>query len=274
MTIAQDLMHQEFIKLDANDTVSSFIGQIKKTGDTFGLIFEGKAYLGVADKKELLRSRLDATKTKVRHCLKHVPILTKSSKLPDMVRLMCAADVRALPVRDGNKILGIVTAKDLAKELQTFYEKIKIKDIIKKTVIMCNEDDSLAYALDLMVKKNIDRIPILKKDGKIAGIISIIDFLLKFALLPRQKVRQSFAASHSAWHTTGFQKDENQNLLRCPVSNQMTQLTWCCSKNDTVAHAINVMFENNLTSIIIVESQKPVGILTLKDVFEYYRKKT
>ena len=273
MTTAADLMRTEFIKLDANDFGSSFIGQKKKTGDSFGLIFEGKSYLGFADKKELLRSRLDATKTKVKNCLKHVPILTKNSKLADIVRLMSAADVRALPVRDNNKVLGIIRAKDVAKELQEFYEKIKVGDIVKKRAVICNEDDELGQAIDLMVKKNIDRLPIIKKDGRIAGIISVIDFLLKFSVFPRKKTRQPLAAAHSAMCVTGFKKDENQNLLKCPVSNQMSALTISCTKKNTVAEAIEIMFENDLTSLVVLENEKPEGILTIKDIFENYRKK-
>lgn len=273
MATAEDLMTSDFIKLDINDMISSFLGAIKKTGDTFGLIFDGKSYLGFADKKELLRTRVDFTKTKVKHCLKHVPILTPKSSLADVVRLMATADVRALPVRADKKIVGVVRAKDLAKELEDFYKNIRVEDVIKKKVVVCDEDDELGKVMTQMTQKNVDRVPIVGRDGKIIGLITIVDILLKYLMNPSKGVKLTRAASHSRWRLTGFQVGERQDLLKCPASNHMSTNFKTCAMNCNVLDAIEIMENENVSSLVVVENQKPIGMITFKDLFEYYRKR-
>src|SRR3989344_8623446 len=116
MVTAADLLFTDFVKIDANDVISAFLGAIKKKETTFALVFDGKSYVGFADKKALLRSRFDPAETKVKHAIKHVPLLSPSARLADIVRLLSAADTRALPVRDKNKIIGVVRAKDVVRE--------------------------------------------------------------------------------------------------------------------------------------------------------------
>lgn len=273
MTTVKDLMSTEFTKLDSNDHVSVFLGTIKKTHQAFGLVFEGKKYVGFADKKELFKTRMDATQTKIKHCIKHVPILTKNTDLKEATRLMIASDVKALPVQDGKKVTGIVTAKKIIQELQPFYKTIPVKDVASKKFFICNETDMLSKAITIMTQKKADRLPVINKDGKLTGIVCMIDILLKYSIQPKTKVKLSRATSQSNWGLTGFQTGEKQNVLKCPISNQMSEITTTCNPNDKTSSAIQQMLDQNINSIIVTENQKPVGVIAYKDIMEYYLRK-
>lgn len=273
MVTAGDLLYTNFVKVDANDSVAAFLGSIKKKGTTFGLIFDGKSYVGFADKKELLRSRFDASKTKIKHALKHVPLLSKSTKLADVVRLMAAADTRALPVRENDKIIGVVTAKDVVKELKDFFKTTNIVDVMKRKIVSCGVNDALGKVISSMVQKNVDRMPVVDVSGNLVGVVSFVDVLTKLSLLPQKKMRLFRDSAHSGLHQSGFQTGEKQGLLKCPVANVMSEICYTCNCDSTITDIIETIGEHDVSSVIIVKDNKPVGVITVKDLFEFYRKR-
>lgn len=271
MVNAGDLLYTNFVKIDANDSVAAFLGAIKKKGTTFGLIFDGKSYVGFADKKELLRSRFDASKTKIKHALKHVPLLSKSTKLADVVRLMAAADTRALPVRENDKIVGVVTAKDVVKELKDFFKTVEITDVMKRKIVSCNVSDTLGKIISSMVQRNVDRMPVVDVSGKLVGVVSFVDVLEHLFVFPQRRMHTSRSASQNLWKVTGV--SEKQNLLKCPVANVMSEICYTCDSDSTITDIINTISEHDVSSVIIITNNKPVGVITVKDLFEFYRKR-
>ena len=47
----------------------------------------------------------------------------------------------------------------------------KVETVMSKGVITVKEDDPLMECVDLMIKNNIKRLPVLDKTGKVAGMI-------------------------------------------------------------------------------------------------------
>ena len=273
MVTAADLLFTDFVKINANDVISAFLGAIKKKETTFALVFDGKSYVGFADKKALLRSRFDPAETKVKHAIKHVPLLSPSARLADIVRLLSAADTRALPVRDKNKIIGVVRAKDVVRELLDFYSDINIVDVLKKKLVVCSVGDELGKVIATMTRRNVDRMPVVDGAGKLVGVVSFVDVLSKLLVFPRKRMHPPGATGHNKWHATGFGLGEKQNLLKCPVGNVMTEICYSCNSDGRMADVIDVMGKNDVSSVIVINSERPVGIITLKDLLEFYRKK-
>ena len=273
MTTAKELMSTEFTRLSPNNTVASFLGTIKKTRQAFGLVFEGKNYIGITDKKELFRTRMDAARTKIKHFTKHVPMLSKGTELTETIRLMVAGDANVLPVKEDTRITGIVTARSIIQELQQFYENTIVKDVLSKEFFVCSETDTLSRAITIMTQKKADRLPVTDKNGKLTGIVCMMDILLKYSMLPKTKVKLTRATSDTNWGIAGFQTKEKQNLLKCPISNQMSEIPTTCSPNDKTSSAIQKMMDQNINSIIVTENQKPVGVLSYRDVMKHYLKK-
>ncbi len=83
--------------------------------------------------------------------------------------------VSGLPVVDDeDNLLGIITMRDIK------YMKNKstlVKDVMTKEVICGNEDTSNEDAVNLMYENKIERLPIVSKDGKLIGIITLRDVL-------------------------------------------------------------------------------------------------
>ena len=112
-------------------------------------------------------------------------IVNPDTTIADAFQLMQDRRVRRLPVMSKNKLVGIVTIKDLNKvspssatslsifELNYLLVKTKIKDILPKNmkVITIEADANIERAAVLMREHQIGGIPVLE-DGNLVGIIT------------------------------------------------------------------------------------------------------
>ncbi|OHB99487.1 MAG: histidine kinase [Planctomycetes bacterium RIFCSPLOWO2_12_FULL_39_13] len=84
-----------------------------------------------------------------------------------------------LPVIDDNgKVIGIVSEFDLLKALRDgkALEEVKAEDIMSKNPICVSENIPIEEIIDLMVKNNIIRVPVVR-NGTLVGVISRCDIL-------------------------------------------------------------------------------------------------
>ncbi len=89
--------------------------------------------------------------------------------------LMERNDIDGLPVVDGNgRVVGIVTKKDIAAK-----EGHLVKDVMTGNVITVGEDVSIEEALDVMVSNRIARLPVVNPEGKLVGIITMSDLMMR-----------------------------------------------------------------------------------------------
>ena len=65
MVTVKELMTKDFLTIERGDTVAQLLGKLKKNNKRVALVFEGKKFLGVVRKIDLLRSKVPIEKEKV-----------------------------------------------------------------------------------------------------------------------------------------------------------------------------------------------------------------
>ena len=85
-----------------------------------------------------------------------------------------------LPVVDADgRVAGVVTEFDLlkaireGKDLQT----LKAEDVMSKPPVCVKEDDALEDVIAKMTDHHIIRVPVVKEDGRLVGVIARADIL-------------------------------------------------------------------------------------------------
>lgn len=96
--------------------------------------------------------------------------------------LMKQLDIGALPVWKEQRLIGMVTDRDIA--VRAVAEgmdpsETSVKDIMTPQVYYCFEDDDIHEAASLMEEKSIHRLLVLSEDNQPVGFVTLADFAVK-----------------------------------------------------------------------------------------------
>ena len=109
------------------------------------------------------------------------PVVVKPDiSLVDSAKKMLKENVGSLIVKNKGEAVGIVTEQDLiriiANKLDT--EKTKIKDVMSKNLIGIDPNADIYEAIVKMNKENVRRLPVINKNNKLVGLLTVKDILV------------------------------------------------------------------------------------------------
>ncbi len=287
MVVAADILRTDFIIATVEETVSSLIGQMERHDECYAVVFENGDYKGIVAKKWLLSSRIDPATMKIKNLITHrsksktqffVPKLSPDTGLNEIARLMATADVHALPVifteHKKEKVMGIVHSKDVIANLRTFYSRVRADELASMNLVTVHQNEELSKAMNLMSRRGISKVVMVDSQNKLIGILGLTDILVDVSVFPRSRMRIPKAASHQKGKHTGFGVGEKTNLLKLPVHNVLTHVPNCitAAPEESMANIIDLMVSNDVSAIILVKKDIPVGIITIKDILEDFGK--
>ncbi len=105
-------------------------------------------------------------------------VVTSDFILKDGALKMQQLDVGLLPIRDGDRLVGMLTDRDIT--LRATAEgrdptKTQVREVMTPEVVYCFEDQDVSEAAKLMQEKQIRRLPILNREKRLVGIVSLGD---------------------------------------------------------------------------------------------------
>jgi len=107
-----------------------------------------------------------------------VQVTQPHSTLREAAELMKVLDVGPLPVCDGDRLVGIITDRDITvravAEGQDCWEG-KVRDAMSTDIVYCFDDDAVAVAARQMQEKQVRRLMVLNREKKLVGIVSLGD---------------------------------------------------------------------------------------------------
>lgn len=92
----------------------------------------------------------------------------------EAAKIMSDKGIGSLIVLKDNKIAGIVTERDILKNVSALGKSIS--SIMSKNVVTVDHNESLGNAAILMTEKKIKRIPV-TNNGRLVGIITATDII-------------------------------------------------------------------------------------------------
>ncbi len=96
----------------------------------------------------------------------------------DAARKMKALNVGALPIGENDRLIGMVTDRDIA--LRVVAEEkdpadTQVRDVMTSGIAYCFDDDDLQDAAHVMEENKIRRLTVLNHDKRLVGIFSLGD---------------------------------------------------------------------------------------------------
>ena len=236
--------------IEPNETLSSVINKIirNKAYDVFCI--KGKSTFST-NILSLLNSK-NITSMKVDPFLSPIPYVSPNDSIQKASHIMTHYRTREVPVVTKNKIVGVVTAKQILKLLSSKDNKwIKANLIYTQNPITINADDSLSSAKRIMTSKKIDHLPVLNKD-KIKQVLTSSHLIE--TIIPKESLGR-FSRGTKRIHK-----------LESRIGNIGSTRIPQCSPNDNLNKVLKLMLKTDTTCCLVNLWDNLQGIITFRDI--------
>ena len=107
-----------------------------------------------------------------------VEVVRPDSTIQEAAEKMRALDVGPLPVCDGNRLVGMITDRDItvratAEGAEPF--STRVGDVMTAETVFAFEDDDIEQAAQMMRDKQVRRLAVLNRDKQLVGIVALGD---------------------------------------------------------------------------------------------------
>ncbi|HAC01640.1 CBS domain-containing protein [Brevundimonas diminuta] len=108
---------------------------------------------------------------------KNVQVARPEDTLQNVAGRMAAGDFGFIPVADGDRLIGALTDRDIVVRgvASGAGPEARVLDVLSRDALVVRADDDLKVALDLMSSRQIRRLPVVDKDGRLVGVVSLGD---------------------------------------------------------------------------------------------------
>lgn len=238
--------------IEPSETLSNVIGKIAKNKAYDVFYLNGKTTLSTN-----IRSLLNAksiTTMKVEPFLYPIPFVTPNDPIQKAANIIAHYRVREAPVVQKNKIVGVVTAKNILKLLSKKDNKwIKANLIYTQNPIVISSEESLSNARKIMTTKKLDHLPVMNK-GKVKQVLTSTHLLE--AIIPQEKQGRQSMGSRTV------------HKLESRIGNIGSTRIPQCTPNDDLNKIVNLMQKTDTTCCLVNLWENLQGIITLRDILE------
>jgi CBS domain-containing protein len=115
---------------------------------------------------------------------RNVKIIGPDETLRDAATAMKKLDVGVLPVGEHDKLVGMITDRDIA--IRGIAEgkgpDTKAREVMSQEVKYCFEDEAVEHVAENMAELQVRRLPVLNRDKRLVGIVSLGDLATQGSL--------------------------------------------------------------------------------------------
>jgi CBS domain-containing protein len=109
----------------------------------------------------------------------NVRLTSPEDTVQQATRLMRDEDTGILPVGEGDRLVGIVTDRDVAMRVAAEGKdpvRTKVREVMTQDVKYVFDDEELDHVADNMAEQQVRRLPVVNRNKRIVGVISVGDF--------------------------------------------------------------------------------------------------
>lgn len=104
--------------------------------------------------------------------------LGPDTPVSEVARKMRDLDVGAIPIGENDRLIGMVTDRDIACRAVADGKdcsKMTARDVMTRNIVFCRDDEDVEDALRIMEQKKIRRLPVINNKKRMVGMLSIGD---------------------------------------------------------------------------------------------------
>ena len=120
-------------------------------------------------------------------------------KLTEIAEIMRSEDIGAVPVGEGDRLVGMVTDRDIAcRGLANGKDarKLTARDVMTTGIIYCRDNEDVDDAIRIMESMQIRRLPVINDKKRMVGMLSLGDISHRVSREMSGEVLQAVSAHH------------------------------------------------------------------------------
>ncbi|MCX8200674.1 MAG: CBS domain-containing protein [Candidatus Caldarchaeum sp.] len=253
---AGDIMVADFVSVLGEEPLTKVVGIFSDKKVDVVVVTDGRTgrLIGVVTKRSVLWPNVNPSKVLARTLAVRVPKITPEDLLTNVASAMLEKNLKALPVTEAGKPVGLVTAAEVILNSRNILRNTEVQKIMTKEVISINASDTIGKAVSIMRDYGVSRLPVVE-NGNLVGIVTVTDIAEKI-IKPRIK---------ASW---GEVAGEKARTLSNPVRSIMTRNVVTARENEKVIEAVERMKKNGFSCLVVAERNRVAGIVTLMDALE------
>ncbi len=219
-------------------------------------VVDGNKIVGLISYTVLVKRRNLPLSVPVERVMYPAPTISPDMPVPSISEILLTDDYRSVPVIKKEKLLGMVTRRNIIKKLleEQIHTEIPVMDIMSSPVTTVEENDDISKALHEMNHLDERSLPVVDDLGRLSGIIAL-DHLDKFLRGKRERASQ------------GEIKGERVTP-RIEIKSAMSVPPLSVSLDSVLSEVMRKIVDRKVSTIIVVDEGIPVGIVTSLDIIE------
>jgi CBS domain-containing protein len=112
----------------------------------------------------------------------HAEWISPDIPLTEVATIMRDKGIGCLPVGENDRLIGMITDRDItwrAVAAGSDPRRCKARDVMSKGIHWCFEDQGIDDAAHLMEQKKVHHLPVMNRDKRMVGIITLGDLALR-----------------------------------------------------------------------------------------------
>jgi CBS domain-containing protein len=108
---------------------------------------------------------------------KEVFVAGPTQSIREAARMMAQYDTGALPVGDDDRLLGVITDRDIAVRAVALGKSLDtpVSEVMSKEILYCFEDEDVEHVTRNMGDNKVRRLPVMNRQKRLVGIVSLGD---------------------------------------------------------------------------------------------------
>jgi CBS domain-containing protein len=109
---------------------------------------------------------------------RNVRLASPEDTVQEVAQVMAQADAGVLPVGENDRIIGMLTDRDIAVRVVGAAKdptRTKVREAMTPGVEYCFEDEDLGSVAEKMAEQRLRRLPVLNREKRLVGIVSLGD---------------------------------------------------------------------------------------------------
>lgn len=115
---------------------------------------------------------------KVSEAMTRMPsVVRPDQRICDAAQLMSERDIGAVPVGDKDRLVGMITDRDIAVRAvaRELGPETRVDEVMSREVMYCYDDEDIEHVARNMADIQVRRLPVVSRDKRLVGIIALAD---------------------------------------------------------------------------------------------------